>query len=154
MEFRACHKFARISARKARLVIDLVRGRRVNDALRELRFIHRRARPMIEKVIKSAVANATQVGGVEVENLVVAQAFCDEGPTFKRWCPRSMGRAYPILKRTSHITVVLRETETEEKGGTPARRRKAGTRAKAGADSKRPAADAAADAGASDGEES
>jgi len=144
MEFRACHKFARISPRKVRLVIDLVRGRRVNDALRELKFVQRRARPMIEKVIHSAVANATQVGGVEVEDLVVAEAYCDVGPTLKRWCPRSMGRAYPILKRTSHITIVLRETESEGKAA-PARRRKA--EAPAGARE-----DAAAEADASGGE--
>lgn len=130
MEFRSSYRYARISARKVRPLIDLVRGRRVNEALQLLRFVHRRARPMIEKVIKSAVANATQVGGVEVDDLVVAEAYCDEGPTLKRWRPRAMGRAYPILKRTSHISVMLRERKRErtpEGGGGRKRRRAAGT---------------------------
>ena len=107
--WRAQHRFARISPRKVRPVLDVVRGRAVNDALNDLRHIHRRASPMIAKVIRSAMANARQEGGVSVDELVVAEAYCDEGPTLKRWRPRAMGRVYQILKRTSHITVVLKE---------------------------------------------
>ena len=91
--------------------MDLVRGRRADEAIVELKFVTRRASPMISKVIRSAMANAQQEGGVETANLFVAQAFVDEGPTLKRWRPRAMGRAYPILKRTSHLTVVLEEGE-------------------------------------------
>ena len=110
--FRASHRFARISPRKVRLVIDLIRGLPVNDALLQLEHINRRASPMIAKVIRSAMANAQQAGTVDLNRLRVAEAWCDEGPTLKRWRPRAMGRVYPILKRTSHINVVLREEET------------------------------------------
>ena len=109
--FKATHRYARISARKARLVIDTVRGLPVNDALVQLRHISRRASPMVEKVIRSAMANAQQEGNVDVDSLVVAEAYCDEGPTLKRWRPRAQGRVYSIMKRTSHISVVLRESQ-------------------------------------------
>ena len=106
-EFKACHKFARISPRKARYVMDLVRDEPVEKALETLRFTHRRAAPMISKVIRSALANAVQEGGAKAEELVIQKAFVDEGPTWKRWRPRARGMAFPILKRTSHITIVL-----------------------------------------------
>jgi large subunit ribosomal protein L22 len=66
---------------------------------------------MVAKVIRSAMANAQQEGSVNVDNLLVAEAYCDEGPTLKRWRPRAMGRVYPVMKRTSHISVVLRESQ-------------------------------------------
>ncbi len=106
-EFKACHKFARISPRKARYVMDLVRNVPVEKALETLRFTSRRAAPMISKVIRSAMANAIQEGGATAEELVVHRAFVDEGPTWKRWRPRARGMAFPILKRTSHLTIVL-----------------------------------------------
>jgi large subunit ribosomal protein L22 len=114
--FRAIHRFARISSRKARPVADLVRGRYVNSALEELRVCHRRASPMLQKVIRSAMANAGQDLDVDVNRLYVADVRVDEGPTMKRWRPRAQGRVYPILKRSSHISVVLAEAsaETEE----------------------------------------
>lgn len=108
-EFKACHKFARISPRKARYVMDLVRNEPVEKALQTLRFTRRRAAPMISKVIRSALANAVQEGGATAEELVIQRAFVDEGPTWKRWRPRARGMAFPILKRTSHITIVLGE---------------------------------------------
>jgi large subunit ribosomal protein L22 len=113
-QFTASHRYARISARKARLVIDLIRGVPVEKALRKLQFCQRRAAPMIHKVVRSALANATQESGAEVEELVVWRAFVDEGPTLKRWRPRAMGRAYPRLGRTCHLSVVLKKAQGEQ----------------------------------------
>ncbi len=105
--FRASHRYARITARKARPVADLVRGKLVNAALEELRVCRRRASPMIQKVIRSAVANAGQDLDVDVNRLVVKEILVDNGPTMRRFRPRAQGRSYPILKRASHISVVL-----------------------------------------------
>ncbi len=105
--YRASHRGARISARKARLVMDLIRGEPVERALVQLQFSDRRAAPMVRKVVQSAVANATQKDAVDSEKLVVHRAYVDEGPTMKRWRPRSMGRAFPRLKRTCHLSVIL-----------------------------------------------
>lgn len=107
MEYRASHRYARITARKARYVIDQVRNMPVEAALDMLRFSDRRAAPMIAKVVKSALHNAIQEGGANSENLVILRATVNEGPTMKRWRPRARGMAYPILKRTSHINIVL-----------------------------------------------
>lgn len=123
--FGASYRYARISARKARLVVDLVRGQRVETALTRLEFCPRRAAPMIRKVVESAVANATQEAGAEPEDLVVYRACVDEGPTLKRWRPRSMGRAYPRLKRTSHISVVLKHVPREKVAKRKARKAEA-----------------------------
>ncbi|HIA27056.1 MAG TPA: 50S ribosomal protein L22 [Planctomycetes bacterium] len=106
-EYKASHKFARVTARKARYVMDLVRNKPVEGALETLRFTHRRASPLIAKVIKSAMHNAIQESGSEPENLVIERAYVDEGPTMKRWRPRARGSAFPILKRTSHLNIVL-----------------------------------------------
>ena len=111
--FRASHRHARISARKARPVADLVRGRPVNGALEELMACHRRASPMLTKVIRSAMANAGQDLDVDVNRLVVSDVRVDDGPTLKRWRPRAQGRVYPILKRSSHISVILSEAPAE-----------------------------------------
>ena len=107
MEYRATHKYARITARKARYVVDQVRSMPVESALDMLKFSNRRAAPMIAKVIKSALANAVQEGGADPEKLVVLNATVNEGPTMNRWRPRARGMAYPILKRTSHINISL-----------------------------------------------
>lgn len=112
-DFRAAHRYARISSRKARSVADLVRGNSVNAALEQLRFCHRRASPMIQKVIRSAMANAGQDLDIDVNRLYVKDLRVDEGPTMKRWRPRAQGRVYPILKRSSHISVVLAEYPEE-----------------------------------------
>ena len=108
MAWRAKHKYARISARKVRLIADLIRGREVQDALNVLKFTPNRAAGMVSKVLTSAIANANEAEA-DVEDLVVDRAFVDEGPTIKRWRPKDRGRANPIMKRTSHITVVVEQ---------------------------------------------
>jgi large subunit ribosomal protein L22 len=111
-EAKAIARFVRVPAQKARLVADLIRGQDVNSALVQVQLAKRQAARVMEKVLRSAMANATQNHGVrDVDRLVVAQAYVDEGPTAKRIQPRAMGRAYRIRKRTSHITIVLRERE-------------------------------------------
>jgi len=106
MAWNATHKFARMSARKMRLVADMVRGRDVQDALNILKFSPNRASGMISKVIKSAVASANE-GEADVDTLIVKEIRIDEGPVMKRFRPKDRGRAYNILKRTSHISVVV-----------------------------------------------
>jgi large subunit ribosomal protein L22 len=108
MEARATVRFVRISPPKARRVVDLIRGRHVDDARRILRFSPHSAARTIDKALVSAIANAEQQPGVAPQNLVVERAFVDEGPTLKRWRPRAYGRAARVRKRTSHITVVVR----------------------------------------------
>ncbi len=110
-EYKASHRYARITARKARYVVDQVRSMPVEGALDMLRFSDRRAAPMIAKVIKSALHNAIQEGGANPENLVIWRATINEGPTMKRWRPRARGMAFPILKRTSHINIILADRE-------------------------------------------
>ena len=108
MPWQSVHRFARISARKARLSADLIRGRYVQDALNILKFAPNRAAGMISKILTSAIANANEAEA-DVDRLLVEAATVDEGPTIKRWHPRDRGRAHPIMKRTSHITVVVEE---------------------------------------------
>ena len=108
MEAKATVKYVRISPQKARRAVDLVRARQVEEARRILRFSPLGASKTIEKALNSAVANAEQQPGVVAQNLVVDRAWVDEGPTLKRWRPRAYGRATKILKRTSHITLVVR----------------------------------------------
>jgi len=106
--YRAMHRFARLSPRKARLVIDLIRGRHVNDAQDILRFTPKRASQVIEKVLKSAIANANEQEA-NVRSLWVAEARVDQGPYMRRWRPKDRGRAHPIRKRMSHIIVEVEE---------------------------------------------
>lgn len=106
--FRAMHRFARLSPRKARLVIDLIRGRHVNDAQDILRFTPKRASQVIEKVLKSAIANANEKEA-DVRALWVAEARIDQGPYMRRWRPKDRGRAHSILKRMSHVIVEIEE---------------------------------------------
>jgi len=108
MEARASVKFVRISPPKARRVVDLIRGRQVEEARRILRFSPHSASRTIEKCLNSAVANAEQTPGVIPQNLIVERAWVDEGPTLKRWRPRAYGRATRIRKRTAHLTVVVK----------------------------------------------
>jgi large subunit ribosomal protein L22 len=122
-EYFAAHRFAQISPQKARLVMDLIRGERVEDALTRLRFCQRRASPMISKVVRSALANATQKTGVEAEDLVVHRAAVDDGPRLKRWKSRAMGRVYPRQRRTCHLSVILKQVARQggkRKRGAPA----------------------------------
>src|SRR5213079_2376817 len=109
MAFRSSHRYARISPRKARLLMDLVRGRDVDDAITVLQFAKQRASGMIEKVIRSAVANANEQEVPTRETLYVARAWVDPGPTIKRFQPKDRGKAYNIMKRTSHLIVSLDE---------------------------------------------
>jgi large subunit ribosomal protein L22 len=103
----------RISPRKVRMVVDTVRGRSVSQALSILGFTRKKAALPVQKLLRSAVANAVENGGInDVETLVIDRIMVDEGPTLKRYMPRARGRATPIRKRTSHIRVILRELET------------------------------------------
>lgn len=112
-QWRAIHRFARISPRKARLVIDTIRGRRCSEALELLQFNRRRTARMIEDVLKSAMANADEKEA-DMRKLYVAEARIDEGPKHKRWQPKDRGRAHPILKPTSHIVIhVAERTSTD-----------------------------------------
>jgi large subunit ribosomal protein L22 len=110
MPFQAKHRFARIAPRKARLLMDLIRGRDVDDAISMLKFSKQRASGMIEKVVRSAVANATEQSAAPTRNtLYVAKAWVDPGPVIKRFQPKDRGKAYPIMKRTSHLVVTVDE---------------------------------------------
>lgn len=113
MDFRASHKFARISPFKVRPVIDLVRARPVNEAIVRLQTTHRRGAGMVHKVIEAALAGARQAIAehrldLDANDLMVAEARVDEGPTLKRWRPRARGMVSRRNKRTCHIHVVLR----------------------------------------------
>jgi large subunit ribosomal protein L22 len=106
---KALLRNCRIAPRKARLVVDMVRGKPVQYALDLLKVTNRKAAPIVSKLIQSAVANATDNRTVDVDRLVVEEVFVDESTTMKRWLPRAQGRATPLLKRSSHITVKLKE---------------------------------------------
>jgi large subunit ribosomal protein L22 len=108
---RATLKKFRQSPRKVRAVADMIRGRRVGDALSILRFQERKAAKMLGKVLNSAIANATENDSADADKLVVRQVSIDPGPVDKRWLPRSMGRANRINKRTSHVTIVVDEAQ-------------------------------------------
>jgi large subunit ribosomal protein L22 len=109
MEAIAHARFVRITARKVRLVLDLLREKSVPEAYAILRHTPRAASPVIAKIIKSAVANAVHNHDLDETKLFIATAYANEGPTLKRVQPRSQGRAMQILKRTSHITIQLQE---------------------------------------------
>jgi large subunit ribosomal protein L22 len=111
MEARAQAKMVRISSRKVKLVIDLVRGKSLGEAMNILAFTPRAASPVVSKLIKSAAANAEHNYNMDLEKLYVKEIYVGEGPTLKRIRPRAQGRATQILKRTSHITAVVAEKE-------------------------------------------
>jgi len=102
-------KNIRIPARKVRLVVDLIRGKQVGDAIAILRHTPRSASPVLEKLLHAAIANAEHNHQLDVNKLYISEAFVNEGPTMKRFQPRAQGRAFSILKRTSHITLVVSE---------------------------------------------
>ena len=114
MAWKAVHRFARISPRKVQLVMDLIRGRDVNEALSVLKFTPNRAASLVHSVLTSAVANADEAEA-DVELLYVQAAHVDEAPPLRRWRPKDRGRAVPIRKRNSHLTVVVEEA-TEAAG--------------------------------------
>jgi large subunit ribosomal protein L22 len=108
----ATARFIRMSPQKARLVVDLIRGKNVNEALMTLKFTNKKATEEIEKVVKSAVANATQKSeNIDVDTLFIEKAFINEGPRLKRIRPAPMGRAYRYQRRTAHITIELGEKQ-------------------------------------------
>ncbi|AHF05901.1 50S ribosomal protein L22 [Desulfitobacterium metallireducens] len=109
MQAKAIARYVRISPRKVRQVVDLIRGKQVNDALAILQFTPKGATEPVTKVLKSAVANAEHNLEMDSDELFVTEIFVDQGPTLKRIKPRAMGRADQIRKRTSHITVVVGE---------------------------------------------
>ncbi len=109
MEARAVAKYIRISPQKARLVADVVRGKDVESAITTLRFMPKKAAEILRRVLESAVANAEQTETIDVDTLYVKEIQINGGPMLKRFRPRAMGRAGRILKRTSHITVVVDE---------------------------------------------
>lgn len=107
MEARAQARYVRVTPMKARRVVDLIRGMQAADAQAVLRFAPQAASEPVGKVLASAIANATNNHGMDARELVVSEAYVDEGPTMKRIRPRAQGRAYRIRKRSSHITVVV-----------------------------------------------
>lgn len=109
MEARAQAKMIRVSPQKARLVVDLVRGKQVKEALGILEYTNKSATPAIIKVVKSAAANVVFNEGADEENLYIKEIFVDEGPTLKRFRAKAKGSGTQILKRTSHITCVVAE---------------------------------------------
>jgi large subunit ribosomal protein L22 len=116
MQARAIARSIGMSPRKMRLIVDLIRGRGVNEAYSILKFSKKAATTPVEKTLRSAVANATQKAEatgsfLDVDDLVVREAYVNEGRTLKRFSPRAMGRATPILKRTSHVTIIVDRKE-------------------------------------------
>lgn len=108
---KATAKTVRIAPRKVRLVVDLIRGKHISEAISILKFTPRGASPVVEKVLMAAIANAEHNFDLDVESLYVTEAYVNEGPTMKRYRPRARGSASPINKRTSHITIVVSEKE-------------------------------------------
>jgi large subunit ribosomal protein L22 len=136
----ASARFVRVSASKARRVIDLVRGKSVTEALDILRWAPQGASEPVAKVIASAAANAQNNDGLDPTTLVVATIHADEGPTAKRIRPRAQGRAYRIRKRTSHITVIVESRPPKDKGASASSsraRRAQGSKAAATAPAKK-----------------
>ena len=109
MEAKAVAKYIRIAPRKIRVVMDLIRGKNIGEAFAILKYTPKVGADVIEKVLKSAVANAEHNNDMNVDNLFISAAYVDQGPTLKRIHPRSRGQAFKILKRSSHVTVVVNE---------------------------------------------
>ncbi len=144
-------RFVRVSATKARRVIDLVRGKSVSDALDILRWSPQAASEPVAKVIASAAANAQNNEGLDPSTLVVATVYADEGPTAKRIRPRAQGRAFRIRKRTSHITVIVESRPSrEDRSSVQSARSRRAHGSKAAAAKKAPATKAAAETTASE----
>jgi len=111
MEAKAVARYIRISPRKVQPVVDLVRGKKVSDAMTMLKHIPKRASKVVLKAVKSAAANAENNYEMNKDELYIALAYVDQGPTLKRYQPRAMGRVNIRRKRTSHVTIVVREKE-------------------------------------------
>ena len=102
-------KYARISSRKVKIVADLIRGKKIDEALAIVKYVPKASSEIIEKLLKSAIANAENNNNMDVSKLYIAECYAGSAPTMKRIKPRAQGRAYRILKRNSHITIVLDE---------------------------------------------
>lgn len=114
MDAKATARFVRVTPRKVNQVCHLIRGRHVDDALQILQFTHKIGARVVEKVLKSAVSNAVNIEGkIDVDALTIKEIRVGPGPTMKRFLPRALGRATPILKRTSHVTVIVTTGESE-----------------------------------------
>ncbi len=111
MRVSATAKYLRGSTRKTRLVTQAIKGKRVEDATAILRFMPQKAAGEVARVLKSATANAENNHNLSAEDLVIVDAIADEGPTIKRWQPRAQGRAFPIHKPMTHITIVVADQE-------------------------------------------
>ena len=111
LEAKATLRYARISARKVKIVADLIRGKNAEEALSIVKFTPKAASEIIEKLLKSAIANAENNHNMNISNLYVAEIYANQGPTLKRIRPAAKGSAVRIRKRTSHITIVLRERD-------------------------------------------
>ncbi len=111
MQTIAIQRFVRITPRKCNQVLHLIRGMTVEQAQSTLQFTPKQGARIVQKVLKSAVANALHVGKVRVEDLYVKEAVANAGPTLKRWLPRAQGRATPMLKRMSHVSVIVATKE-------------------------------------------
>jgi large subunit ribosomal protein L22 len=109
MEVKAVTRYVRIAPRKVRIVTELVKGKPAEEALTILKFLPKKAARLVSKTLQSAVANAEQNPNVDVDTLYIKRIYVDGGPSLKRWRARAMGRATKILKRTSHITIILDE---------------------------------------------
>lgn len=141
---KATHKYARLSASKARVVLNLVRDEDLALARDRLRFCERGAAEVVSKVLESAVANATNNEQLDADELYVAECWADEGPVLKRWRPRARGRATRIFKQTSHITVIVAQLSPEELEMREARLAASGSQTAAAARAARVAASRAA----------
>ena len=111
MEVKAVARFVRLSPRKARLIMDQIRGKQVEEAINLLSFAPQKSAFIIKKLVNSAVSNVEQNTELDVDKLYIKRVFADQGPSLKRFRPRALGRASRIRKRTSHLTVVLEEKE-------------------------------------------
>ena len=111
LEAKATLRYARISSRKVKIVADLIRGKKVDEALAIVKFTPKASSEIIEKLLKSAIANAENNHGMNRGNLIVSEIYANQGPTLKRIRPAAKGSAVRIRKRTSHITIVLREID-------------------------------------------
>jgi len=109
MEAKAVARFVRISPRKIRLIMDEIRGKQIEEAVNRLSFAPQKGARILKKLINSAVANAEGNADVDIDALYIKRIYADEGPSLKRWRPRALGRASKIIKRTSHLTVILDE---------------------------------------------
>lgn len=124
LEARAIHRYVNSSPRKMRLVIDLIRGKSVPEAISILHFSPKHASKVAEKVLRSAVSNIQnkdESGRLEIDTLFVKETFVDGGPSLKRMLPAPMGRAYPILKRSNHLTIIVAQREQKVKKASVAK---------------------------------